>query len=671
MSGQRSEILGDIVLRLPLAVYRTTIDGRFVAGNDALVRLLGAETFGDLAAIHAREIYADPARREWLIRRAQAGEPIPVEDLQIRRFDGGLRWVRISSHSVRGEDGDIAYFEGVMEDVTTLHAVDSQLQRSNELLDTLTRMQGQYMAGVDAGELFDGLLEDLLRVTGSAYGFIAQVLHDADGPFLRTWAMTDISWNDTTRELYARCGPRGMEFHNLDTLFGRVVTDGVPVISNAPLTDPRAAGRPDGHPPLDSFLGVPIRRGDAVAGVVALANRDGGFDEELVHFLAPLAATVGSLMEAATVDRERMEAERRQAHHKELHRLIVEEAADAIVTFRADGRIVLANRASRELVGARRANLIGARVWAFLPPGHARSYVRRAAHAVDTGTSMEMQLRGLDGVVRPVEGTFVRGHYDDDDVTTVIVRDIAAHKEIESALRDARDTAENAARAKDELLAGVSHELRSPLTAVIGLSSVLDREIYGPLTDRQRAFVTQIGDSGRHLLEVITTILDFAKEESGRGNPVLSPSDVAPIIEEARGVVDDLAVRRGLSVVVDVPAELPRIRVDAVRFRAALINLLANAVKFTPAGGTIGVRARHADDEVRVTVWDTGVGIAADDLERIFEPFEQGDSSLSRKYEGTGLGLTLSRRLIEAMGGTLTVTSEVGRGSAFAIVLPA
>lgn len=667
MTGQRPDVLGDIVSRLPVAMYRTTVEGRFVAGNDALVRLLGAESFAALTSVHAREIYADPDRREWLIRRAQAGEPIPVEDLQIRRFDGGLRWVRVSSHPVRGEDGAIAYFEGMIEDVTTLHAVDAQLQRSNELLDALTRMQGQYMAGGDVGELFDGLLEDLLAVTGSAYGFIAQVLHDAEGPFLRSWAMTDISWNDTTREMYARFGPRGMEFHNLDTLFGRVVTDDGPVISNAPLSDPRASGRPDGHPPLDSFLGVPIRRGDAVVGVVALANREGGFDEEFVHFLAPLAATVGSLMEAATVDRERMEAERRQAHHKELHRLIVEEAADAIVTFRTDGRIVLANRAARELVGAGGGDLIGTRAWTYLPPAQVRSYIRRAADALQTGSSMEMEVRGLDGVLRPAEGTFVRGRYDGEPVTTVIVRDIAAHKQTEEALRQARDTAESAARAKDELLAGVSHELRSPLNAVIGLSTVLQREIYGPLTDRQRAFVDQIGDSGRHLLEVITTILDFAKADAGKVEPVLSDCDVAAVIAEARGVIKDLAVRQGLDILIDAPADLPRIPLDAVRFRAALINLLANAVKFTPAGESIGVRVDDTGGAVRIVVWDTGVGIAAKDLERIFEPFEQGDSSLSRQYEGTGLGLTLSRRLIEAMGGSLTATSEVGRGSEFTI----
>lgn len=672
MSDQQPEpdVLGAIVAGLPIAMYRTSVAGHFVAGNPALVSLLGADSFEQLTAIRARDIYADPSRREWLIRRAEAGLPIPVEDLQVRRLDGGLRWVRISSHSVRDDDGAIAYFEGVMEDVTTLHAVDSQLQRSNELLDALTRMQEQYIAGVDVGELFDALLADLLTSTGSAYGFIAQVLHDDQGDFLRTWAMTDISWNEATTQMYATFGPRGMEFHNLDTLFGRVITDDGPVISNSPLTDPRASGRPDGHPPLESFLGVPIRRGDRITGMVALANRPGGFDEELVHFLAPLTATVGSLIEAAAVDRERMEAERRQARHKQLHRLIVEEAADAIVTFRSDGQIVLANRAARELVGATGSDLIAERVWRFLPSRRARSYADLALQAISSGASVELQVRRLDGTIRPVEGTFVRGHYDDLDVITVIVRDIAAHKATEDALRDARDAAESAARAKDELLAGVSHELRSPLNAVIGLSTVLQRELHGPLTERQRKFIAQIESSGRHLLEVITTILELAKTEAGKLNPVLVDCEVTDVVSDALGVVHDLIVRQELTVAVDVPSDLAPIRVDVVRFRATLINLLSNAVKFTPPGGRVGVRAVAVTEGIAVTVWDTGIGIATQDLERIFEPFEQGDSSLARPYDGTGLGLTLSRRLSEAMGGALTVTSELGRGSQFTVVFP-
>lgn len=670
MTGQRPEVLGDIVSGLPIAMYRTTVDGRFVAGNAALVTLLGAESFAQLTAIRARDIYADPARREWLIRRAEAGLPIPVEDLQVRRLDGGLRWVRISSHFVRDDDGAIVYFEGVMEDVTTLHAVDAQLRRSNELLDALTRMQEQYVAGVDPGELFDGLLADLLASTDSAYGFIAQVLYADGGAFLRTWAMTDISWNDTTREMFARYGPRGMEFHNLDTLFGRVVTDNAPLVSNAPLDDPRASGRPDGHPPLDSFLGIPIRRGGDVIGMLALANRPGGYDEELVHFLAPLTATVGSLMEAVAIDRERAEAERRQVRHKQLHRLIVEEAADAIVTFRDDGRIVLANRAARDLVGATPSQLDEQRVWRFLPSGRAAAYAERARDAVSSGASVELEVKGLDGLLRPVEGTFVRGHYDDHLVTTVIVRDIAAHKATEDALREARDVAEGTARAKDELLAGVSHELRSPLNAVIGLSSVLQRELHGPLTDRQRNFVVQIENSGRHLLEVISTILELARTEAGKLNPVLVDCVPAEVIAAALGVVHDLAVRQDLTVSTEIPPDLPAIRVDVVRFRATLINLLSNAVKFTPSGGRIGVQAEAGVDSLSVTVWDTGVGIAPHDLERIFEPFEQGDSSLARPYDGTGLGLTLSRRLAEAMGGTLTVESELGRGSRFSVVFP-
>lgn len=670
MSDSQSEVLGELVAGLPAAVYRTTSDGQWVAGNRALVELVGAESFDDLSTLNVRDIYADPARRDWLVKRAHEGVEIPVEDLQIRRLDGELRWIRVTSHAVHGDDGAVAYFEGVMEDVSSLHAVDSRLQRSNTLLDSLTRMQDQYMAGVDVGELFDGLLDELLRTTGSEYGFIAQLLHDNNGPFLRTWAMSDISWNDATRAMFQQYGPRGMEFHNLDTLFGRVVTGDAPVIANTVASDPRAAGRPHGHPPLDTFFGLPIRKGGSVMGMLALANRPGGFDDELVHFLTPLVATVGSLIEAATVERERAAAFERNERQEALHRSIVEHAADAIVTFRECGTVVLANRAAAQLVGLEPNEVVGERLRRFIPRALLRDTVEQATRALARGVSVELTVLRADGTERPIEVTFVQGEYDHSGVTTLIARDIGARKEIEQALRTARDAAQRTARVKDELLAGMSHELRTPLNAVIGLSAVLQRDVYGPLLPKQKEYVEQIESSGRHLLEVISTILDQAKAEANKIEPSFDVTNVAELVQSALGLAGELALGKGLSVGVEVASDLPPIYVDVLRARQVLLNLLSNAVKFTPSGGRIGMRAEHVGDVVAVTVWDTGIGIAPADLERIFQPFEQADSSLSRRYEGTGLGLALSRRLAELLGGTLTVTSTLGEGSQFTVTFP-
>lgn len=670
MSGVESTSLGDVFARLPVAVYRTSADGRFLAGNDALVDLLGASSFDDLARIEVTAIYADPARREWLLRRALANLPIPVEDLQIRRLDGDLRWVRVSSHTVRDDSGNALYFEGVMEDVTALHSADEQLRRSNALLATLTAMQTKFSAGVDAGELFDALLDDLLRSTGSEYGFIAQLLHDDDGAFLRTWAMSDISWNDTTRALFAQYGPRGMEFHNLDTLFGRVITGEAPIISNDPLADPRAAGRPGGHPPLRSFLGVPIRRGDDVIGMVALANRPGGFDDELIHFLSPLVTTVGSIIEATVADRLLQEALQRQKAEEELYHSIVDRAADAIVSVTDGGRIVLANLSAQVLIGTRSGPLVGERLVAFIPQRARRSSYSRGLAALESGSSIELLVQRADGTEHPIEATFVRGEHQGVGVTTIIARDIAARVQLEDNLRLSRDIAESAARAKDELLAGMSHELRTPLNAVIGLSSVLKKELHGPLAPKQREYIEQIEGSGRHLLSVINDILDLAKAEAQKSAPQLTEEDPRALVSDAVALIGELAVAKGIELTKDVPSGIPPISVDRLRARQVILNLLSNAVKFTASGGRIGVSAAAEPDTVAITVWDTGIGIAPEDLDRIFQPFEQVDSSLARRHEGTGLGLALSRRLADAQGGTLTVESTIGAGSRFTARFP-
>ena len=664
-------LLGDIVADLPVAVYRTTPEGRFVAGNAALVEMLGADSFEAIQEVDVRSLYAEPARRDQLVERISAGERIPVDELEIRRLDGVHIWVRVRSHGVLADDGSVAYLEGVMEDVSDLHEADERLRRSNVLLDALTKMQLRYIAGVDVGELFDGLLDELLASTGSEYGFIAQLLHDDGGAFVRTWAMSNISWDEATRAMYAEHGPRGMEFHNLDTLFGKVVTGPEAIISNDPRHDPRSAGRPEGHPPLDSFLGVPIVKGDEVLGMVALANRPGGFEEWMVPYLEPLAATVGSLIEAIVSERERAGAEEREARTAELYRLAVEQAAEGIVAFHDDGTIAAANVAAGRLVGVPEDALIGENVMRFMPRGRVEALWEAAVEAIATGSSLEAAALRADGTEVPVEMSLIRSEIETAPITTVIVRDIAGRKAFEQALLDARDTAERTSRAKDEFLAGMSHELRTPLSSVIGLSSILSLELHGPLTEEQAEYVEQIEASGRHLLAVIGDILDLAKIEAERHEPRIVEVEVPVLVDEAATVVREQAVGKGLGLEVEIPDPMPLVAADRPRAKQILMHLLSNAVKFTEEGGRLGVRASHDQGLVHLAVWDTGVGIPQDRLDDIFSAFEQVDASLARKHEGTGLGLALSRRLAEVQGGTLAVESSEGSGSVFTLTLPA
>ncbi len=186
------------------------------------------------------------------------------------------------------------------------------MTESNRLLDAVTAAQNRFLIGGDVGAVCDDLLEVLLSLTDSEFGFIAEVRGSGESRFLRSMAMTNIAWNVATTEMYDRFGPRGMEFHNLETLFGRVVLDAGPVVSNDPFNDPRRGGQPYGHPPIDSFLGVPVFKGSQVIAVVALANRPGGYSADDASFLEPLLTTVGSIVEAMHERQARTESEARE-----------------------------------------------------------------------------------------------------------------------------------------------------------------------------------------------------------------------------------------------------------------------------------------------------------------------------------------------------------------------
>ncbi len=228
---------------------------------------------------------------------------------------------------------------------------------------------------------------------------------------------------------------------------------------------------------------------------------------------------------------------------------------------------------------------------------------------------------------------------------------------------------EVASHHKSEFLASMSHELRTPLNAVIGFSEVLIDRMFGELNERQDEYVHDIWNSGKHLLELLNEILDLSKVEAGQ--MVLEPSTfrVEHALEYTVSLTRERAAEHGISVSVEIGDDVDTIDADELRFKQVLLNLLSNAVKFTPDGGSVEVRAERVEDELAVTVSDTGVGVPPEDRERIFESFQQGGRGVARE-EGTGLGLTLTRRIVELFDGRLWLESEVGVGSTFGFAVP-
>ena len=228
---------------------------------------------------------------------------------------------------------------------------------------------------------------------------------------------------------------------------------------------------------------------------------------------------------------------------------------------------------------------------------------------------------------------------------------------------------EAASRHKSEFLASMSHELRTPLNAIIGFSQVLRERLYGELNEKQESYVDDILSSGTHLLSLINDVLDLSKIEAGEVTLDVAPFSLHESLERGVVMVRERALKDGVEVTLAANGEVDVVAGDERRIRQVIFNLLSNAVKFTPTGGTVDVRATRVNGEVRVSVADTGPGIAAENRERIFEDFQQTDAGIEKR-EGTGLGLALSRRLVELHGGRIWVASELGHGSTFVFTLP-
>ena len=252
-------------------------------------------------------------------------------------------------------------------------------------------------------------------------------------------------------------------------------------------------------------------------------------------------------------------------------------------------------------------------------------------------------------------------------------RNMTATVRAELALLEAKKQAELASKAKSDFLANMSHELRTPLNAIIGLSEMIDGEILGPVgNEHYRSYAGDINTSGRHLLGIINTVLDLAKVEAGKMELHMRNVPLDDIVLEVARIMTPQAEVIGLQLDVVISPELPRVRADVLAIRRILFNLLSNALKFTPSGGTVTVSLqRAAGSEIELSVTDTGIGIAPEHLPKLMQPFVQFDDVYRRKFQGAGLGLALVRSLVEPHGGTVTIASTPGKGTCVTVRLPA
>ncbi len=352
------------------------------------------------------------------------------------------------------------------------------------------------------------------------------------------------------------------------------------------------------------------------------------------------------------------------------------------------------NRAGRRMVGLTPDEPLENRFIDHHYPPEVSKFLREQAipTAIREGFWFgESCLIAADGRKIPVSQIILAHTREDGEVEclSTIGRDITPQKKSEAALGQAKAAAEMASQAKSQFLANMSHELRTPLNAIIGFSEIMEDQTFGPLNSRQAHYVANVLSSGRHLLQLINDILDLAKIEAGRLE--LHRETFAPgrAVEGVLAVVKALAQRKNITLATDISPDLPVLRADSGKFKQVLYNLLSNAVKFTPEGGTVTVKVELVERaagpvdppdarvvlsrgrSLRISVSDTGIGIKPEDMLRLFQEFEQLDSTYGRQQGGTGLGLALTKRLVELHGGEIHASSGgAGMGSTFTLELP-
>ena len=647
----------------PNPVLRIARNGRILYANAASEPIL--RTFD-------REV-GQSLPEDWARQVAAASDSSPQQEVDLKV---GQRVFAVALTPVAGAN----YVNVYARDITKRKRVEQELRDYQERLEELVRKR---TSDLEQSEARAQLLEQLATMGNLAktsdevlLAAITAIARHTNWPVAHVYKADAEARRAAPTDLWYLRDPRRFQPFREITLWtsskagaglpGRVLAAGKPCwIEDVTKDGSFARARKGADLGVRGAVGFPVMlNGKAAMILEFFTEAPVAPDRKLLTLLEQIGVQLSAVIE------------RRQAEESHARlTAIIEATSDFVAIADARGNVLYCNRGARKLLGVgEEEDISGLRVADTHPAATAAVILNEGLPtAARVGEWRgETSFLARDGRETPVSQVILAHKSPEGMVRhfSTIARDITERKRAEQEMERSKEAAEAASRAKSDFLANMSHELRTPLNAIIGFSEILQDLTFGPLNPKQSRYVDNVLTSGRHLLNLINDILDLSKIEAGKMKLEPAPFRVKGAIEDALVLVKEKALKHGLDLVLDAADNLT-ITADERKFKQIMFNLLSNATKFTPDGGRITVAAERCAKNVQISVTDTGIGIKPEDQPRLFHEFQQLDTSLARKHEGTGLGLALSRKFVELHGGRIWVESPgAGKGSAFRFVLP-
>jgi PAS domain S-box-containing protein len=657
-----------LIQSAPCGILRlSAVDGRLLDANGALAGMLGYDAPADLLNGSAAGGIALGPEVLWPLTAAGGGVQVVESEVRWKRKDGAQLLIRLAGRLLRDEYGGPSCLEMIAENVTERRFAQQRIEQLNRLYSVLTHVNETIVRTRESRALF----QEICRIIVEEGGFQMAWLGLLEAG---TGALTQCaSCPQQEQYLHGICITANREPECCGPV-GRAIRESRHVVCNDLVGDPslapcreQALGRS-----FRSLAAFPIvNRGRSIGAITIYAAEKNYFDSENVALLAELAADVSFALES--IETERM----RHRIAGELDRFFAV-SLDMLCISDLEGYMQRLNPAWEKTLGFSAAEMCSKPWVGFVHPEDRERALEALAGFRSGAEVRHLELRFLSksGSYKWLVGSATPAL--DRGVVFAAMSDITDRKQLEEQLRsqnlileDRNRRIEAASRMKSEFLANMSHELRSPLNGIIGFSELLYDGKLGALPERPREFVGRIHASSSHLLQLINGVLDLSKIEAGHLEFRPERLFVSQVVQEVTGILGGLAAEKRIRIETEIEAGVDEVTIDAGRLRQVLYNYLSNALKFTGERGCVVVRLKsEGAAEFRLEVSDTGIGVSEEDLARLFVEFQQLDATTAKRYQGTGLGLALTKRIVEAQGGRVGVASRPGEGSTFFAVLP-